>query len=83
MQTPAYKLHTPYFSSLLDGARPRSLPAGGYEPIDRPRYTVKRSIFYNRNLVSLCSDHFRASRKEYPIQIYAYKLKISALESSK
>ena len=31
--------------SLVDGARPRSLPAGGYEPPCRPRYTVKRSIF--------------------------------------
>ncbi len=29
----------------LDGARPRSLPAGSYEPPCRPRYTVKRSIF--------------------------------------
>ncbi len=30
---------------LLDGARPRSLPAGGYEPPCRPRYTVKWAIF--------------------------------------
>ncbi len=30
---------------LLDGVRPRSLPAGSYEPPCRPRYTVKRSIF--------------------------------------
>ncbi len=52
-------------------------------------YTVKRSIFLihdsttHPNLVSLCSDHFCACRKKYPIQIYAYQLKISALGSSK
>ncbi len=28
--------------SMVDGARPRSLPAGGYEPYRRPRYTIKR-----------------------------------------
>ncbi len=80
--------------SLLDGARPRSLPAGGYEPPRRPRYTVKRSIFTPTSttqtwyrchpyLVSLCSDHFCACRKKYPIQIYVYEFKISPPESSK
>ncbi len=37
--------HHFFSKSLLDGARPRSLSAGGYEPPCRPRYTVKRSIF--------------------------------------
>ncbi len=38
---------------------------------------------YHANLVSLCSDHFCAYRKKYPIGIYGSKLKISASESSK
>ncbi len=44
-------LHTAYppiptlLDTTLDGARPRSLPAGGYEPPCRQRYTVKRSVF--------------------------------------
>ncbi len=33
-------------SSLLDGARPRSLPAGSYEPLCRPRYTEKAVYLY-------------------------------------
>ncbi len=33
-------------------------------------YTVKKSTCYHPNLVSLCSDHFCACRKKYPIKIY-------------
>ncbi len=44
-------------SMKVDGARPRSLPAGGYEPPCHPHYTIKQSTFtptlYNPNLVSL------------------------------
>ncbi len=43
--TPLKFGHTGRILSLLDGVRPRSLLAGGYEPPGRPRYTVKRSIF--------------------------------------
>ncbi len=78
----------------VGGERPRSLLAGGYEPLSVhaplcPRNTVKRSIFppttnqIHPNLVSLCSNHFCACRKKYPIRIYSSKLKISASESSK
>ncbi len=79
---------------MVDGARPRSLPAGSYGPPCHPRYIVKRSIYtptttqiiwyhWHPNLVLLCSDHLCACRKKYPIAIYAYQLKISASESSK
>ncbi len=78
-----HKSYETYKTTIVGEPRPRSSQAGGYEPprpqrapsplmLHRKAVYILDSIGYHPNLVSLCSDHFCAYRKLYPITIYAF-----------